>query len=106
MDAKVLEIGAPFTSLWYHDLWKDLAKVGPRLTTLRLEVITGMIPEVAVSVKGFVRARFRKGVPLTKLERMTFGGMSKRKEEGAKKLWEEFRAGLDIDRYLSAERAS
>ena len=93
VEAKVLEIGAPFTSVWYHGLWKDLEKVGPQLATLRLEVIGGMDLEVAKSVKK---------MPLARLERMEFEGMGERDEEEAKKLWEEFRAGLNIDRYLSA----
>lgn len=104
MDAKVLEIGAPFTGFWYHDLWEDLKKVGPQLATLRLEVIEGMDPQVAKSVKKLVKARFKKGMPLKKLERMEFEGMPERDEEEAKKLWEEFRAGLNIDQYLFTNR--
>jgi len=100
VNAKVLEIGASFAALWYRDFWKDLGKVGPQLTTLRLEVIEGMKPAVAKSVEKFARARFSKGTPVAKLERMTFEKMSGEDEEKAKKLWEEFRAGLKIDQYL------
>ena len=77
VDAKVLEFGAPFTSIWYRSLWKDLEKVGPQLATLRLEVTEGMDPGVAKSVKKLVKARFKKGMPLERLERMTFEGMVK-----------------------------
>lgn len=49
-----------------------------------------MSPEVAKSVKKLVKARFQKGMPLTKLERMMFQEMSEEDEEKAKKLWEEF----------------
>ena len=100
VNAKVLEIGASFAGLWYRDFWKDLGKVGPQLTTLRLEVIEGMKPMVAKSVEKFAKARFNKGTPVAKLERMTFEEMNKEDEEKAKKLWEEFRAGLNIDQYL------
>jgi len=103
VNAKILEIGASFVSPWYRDFWKDLEKVGPQLTTLRLEVVEGMKPAVVMSVKELFKARFRKGMPLTKLERMTFEEMSGEDEEKAKKLWEEFRAGLDIDQYLAAQ---
>jgi len=102
-NAKILEIGASFTSPWYHDFWKDLGKVGPQLTTLRLEVTEGMSPAVVKSVKEFAMARFQERMPLTKLERMVFEGVSEEDEEKAKKLWEEFRAGLDIDQYLTAQ---
>jgi len=102
-NAKILEIGASFANLWYHDFWKDLEKVGPQLTTLRLEVVEGMKPAVAMSVKELVKARFQKDTPLTKLERMTFEEMSREDEEKAKKLWEEFRASLNIDQYLAVQ---
>ena len=102
-DAKILEIGASFANPWYRDFWKDLGEVGPQLTTLRLEVTEGMSPAVAKSVKEFVEARFQKGTPLTKLERMISEGMSEEDEEKAKKLWGEFRAGLNIDQYLTAQ---
>ena len=102
VNAGVLEIGASFASPWYHDFWKDLAKVGRQLTTLRLEVTEGIDPGVAKSVESFFKARFEKGMPLSKLERMRFEGMSEEDEGKAKKLWEEFRVGLDIDQYLAA----
>ena len=100
VNAKVLEVGASFAGVWYRNFWKDLENVGPQLTTLRLEVIEGMDPGIGKSVKKFAEERLRKGVPLAKLERMTFEGMSAEDEEKAKKLWEEFRTGLDIDRFL------
>jgi len=103
VNAKVLEIGASFADLWYPGFWKDLGKVGPQLTTLRLEVTEGMEPAVATSVGRLVRAIFNKGVPLVKLERMRFEGMSEEEEEKAKKLWEGFLAGLDIDQYLAPQ---
>ena len=102
VNAKILEIGASFASPWYRDFWKDLATVGRQLTTLRLEVTEGMNSEVAKSVESFVKARFEKGMPLSKLERMRFEGMSEEDEEKAKEPWEEFRVGLDIDQYLVA----
>ena len=102
-DAKVLEIGASFASPWYHNFWKDLGEVGPQLTTLRLEVTEEMSPAVVKSMKEFAMARFQEGMPLTKLERMVFEGMSEEDEEKTKKLWEEFRASLDIDQYLTAQ---
>ena len=102
VNAKVLEIGASFAGLWYRDFWKDLRKVAPQLTTLRLEVIEGMKPAVAKSVGGFARTRFNEGMPLAKLERMTFEEGSEEDEEKAKKLWEKYRAGLKIDQYLVA----
>jgi len=100
VNAKVLEIGASFAAPWYRDFWKDLGKVGPQLTTLRLEVIEGLKPVIAKSVEKFAKARFNKGVPLAKLERMTFEEMSGEDGEKAKRLWEEFRAGLNVDQYL------
>ena len=101
--ASVLEISASFASPWYRDFWGDLGKVGPQLTTLRLEVVEGMEPGVATSAEKFVRARFNGGTPLTKLERMTFEDMSEEDEEKAKQLWEEFRASLSIDQYLAIQ---
>ena len=98
--AKVLEIGAPFAGLWYRNFWKDIGAIGPQLSTLRLEVIEGMAPVVARSVKEFVEARLERGMPLARLERMEFEGRSEENEEKAKRQWEEFRAGLDIDQYL------
>ena len=102
VNAKVLEIGASFADLWYTDFWKDLEKVGPQLTTLRLEITEGMKPEVVGLVEGLARARFRNGTRLAKLERMTFEGVSEEEEEKAKKLWEQFRAGLNIGEYIAA----
>ena len=99
VNAEVLEIDASFAALWYF--WEDLVKVGPQLITLRLEVIEGEDWEITESVKKFAKERFKKGMPLTNLERMTFKGASKEDEEKANKLWEEFRADLDIDRYLA-----
>jgi len=104
VNAKVLEIGVSFADLWYHDFWKDVGKVGPQLTTLRLEVTEGMKPAVAKSVRKLVRERFNKGMPLAKLERMRFGEISEEAEEKAKGLWDEFWAGLDVDQYLVPQR--
>ena len=101
--AKILEIGASFAGLGYPDFWEDLERVGPQLATLRLEVIQGMKPVMAQSVEKFVKARFNKGMPLAKLEKMRFEGMSKEGRKKAKKLWEEFRGGLNIDHYLSLQ---
>ena len=101
VNAKVLEIGAVFADRWYRDFWKDLKNIGPQLTTLRLEVAEGMGLTVAESVRGFAKARLEKGMPLMKLERMRFEGLDGEGEEKAEKLWEEFRAGLNIDQYLS-----
>ena len=101
VNAKVLEIGASFADLWYHDFWKDVRNVGPQLTTLRLEVIEGMKPAVSKSVEKLVRERFDNGIPLVKLERMRFEGMSEDDEEKAERLWGGFRAGVNIDQYLS-----
>jgi len=99
--AEVVEIGAPFAGPWYRNFWKHLEKVGPQLTTLRLEIIEGIGPAVAESVEKLTRARFNNGTPLTKLERMRFEEMSEEDEEKAKRLWEEFRTGLSIDQYLA-----
>ena len=99
-NAQVLEISAPFADLWYPEFWEDLGNVGAQLITLRLEVIEGMRPAAAESVEELVRTRFHKGMPLRKLERMMFEGADKEDEEKAKMLWEEFRAGLDIDQYV------
>ena len=101
VNAKVLEIGVSFAGLWYHDFWKDIGKVGPQLTTLRLEVIERTKLAIATSVEKLVRERFERGMPLTKVERMAFERMSGEREGKAKRLWGEFRAGLDIDQYLS-----
>jgi hypothetical protein len=68
-----------------------------------LEVIEGMDPAVAKSVKKLAEERFQKGMPLTKLERMTFEEMSEEDKKKVKKLWEEFRAGLNVDQYLAAQ---
>ena len=103
INAKILEIGTSFASPWYCDFWKDLAKAGQQLTTLRLEVTEGTNPEVAKSVEKFAKERFEKGMPLSKFERMMFELVNGEGEEKAKRLWEEFRAGLDIDQYLTAQ---
>ena len=103
VNARVLGIGASFASPWYRNFWKDLAKVGGQLTTLRLEVTEGLNSGVAKSVEKFVKARFQKGVPLSKLERMRFEGVSEEDEEKTKELWEEFRVGLDTDQYPAAQ---
>ena len=100
VDAKVLEIGAFFADCWYRYFWEDLEKIRPQLTTLRLDVIEGMDPTVAELVKWFVKARLREGMPLAVVERMTFEGMDEEDETKAKRLWEEYRASLDIDQYL------
>ena len=100
VNAKVLEIGASFAGLRYHDFWKDVEKVGPQLTTLRLEVTEATKPVIAKSVEKLVRERFNKGMPLSKLERMRFEEMSEEAKEKAKELWSEFLAGLNVDQYL------
>ena len=100
VNAKFLEISAPFADLWYPELWEDLGNVGSQLVTIRLKVIEGMGPAVAESVEKLAGTRFHKGVPLRKLERMMFEGMSKEDEGKAKTPWEQFRAGLDIDQYV------
>ena len=56
-----------------------------------------MEPAVAKSVKKFVKARFKRGMPLEKLEKTRFEEVSEEDEENAKRLWEEFRVGLKID---------
>jgi len=104
MKAKVLEIGVSFAGLRYLDFWEGLEQVGPQLATLRLEAIEGMKLAIANSVEKFVEARFNKEMPLAKLERMRFEGMSEEDEDKAEKLWAEFRAGLNIDQYLSPWR--
>lgn len=103
VNAEVLEIGGPFTRHWHRNFWKDLRKVGPQLAILRLEVVEGMKPAVAKWVKKFVKARFNKGMPLAKLERMTFEERSEEDEEKAETLWQGFRAGLKIERYLAPQ---
>ena len=100
INARILEIAAPFAG-FHRGFWMDVEKIGPQLTTLRLEIVEEMAPEVATSVKEFVETRFRRGMPLAKMERMEFEGMSEGEEEKAKKLWEEFRASLGIDQYLA-----
>ena len=102
VNAKVLEISASFAELWDLNLWDNLKKIGPQLTTLRLDV-EGICPTLAKWVKKFVRTRLKKGMPLRGLERMTFEGRGEEYEVKAKILWEQFRASLDIDRYLSTE---
>ena len=97
-DAKVLEIGASFASFWYRRFWSDIGNIGPQLTTLRLEVVEGMAPEVATSVGEFVETRFEIGMPVNNVERMEFEGMSE-EEEKSKRLWEEFWPGLGICEY-------
>ena len=102
VNAKVLEIGSSFSHLWSRELWRDLEKTGPQLTTIRLDVVEGMSQTIlGESVEKFAQARLEKGMPLSNLERMEYGGMSKENEEKAKRLWEEFRANLDIDKYLT-----
>jgi len=113
-NAEVLEFGAFLTGKHYgfwgkHGFWKDLEKVGPQLTTVRFEVTGRVDWRAAKSVKNLVEARLQGGMPLTRLERMVFEEigeewelMGKEREEEAKKHWEKFRAGLDIDRYLAA----
>ena len=46
-NAEVLDVGAVFADLWYHDLWNNLENIGPQLTTLHLDVIEGIDPGVA-----------------------------------------------------------
>ena len=107
VNAKILEISATFADRWYFNLWDDLKKIGPQLTTLRLEVTGWMNTEdtemFAGSVKEFVKARLEKGISLKRLERMRFEGMSEEDERKSERLWEEFRASLDIDQYLATE---
>ncbi|KAF9781575.1 hypothetical protein BJ322DRAFT_1077010 [Thelephora terrestris] len=102
VNAKVLEISASFANRWYLNFQEDLEKIGPQLTTLRLEVVEGMnAGMMAQSVKRFVEARLKKGMPLIRLEKMMFEGMSEEGEANAERLWEEFRASLHIDQYLA-----
>ena len=103
-NAEVLEINASFADCWYPHFWDDLKKIGPQLTTLRLEVAEGMDMEMfADSVKGFVKARLEKGMPLTRLERMKFEWMDEEEERKSERLWKEFRASLDIDQYIATQ---
>ena len=102
-NAKVIEIGASFAGPWYPTFWSDLRNVGPQLTTLRLEIAEGRGSEVAKLVKRLVKARWEKGMPLTKLERMEYEEETGEDKAKAKELWEGFRAGLDIDQYLATE---
>ena len=60
VDAKVLEIGAPFAGLWYRTFWKEAENIGPQPTTLRLEAIEEITPVVAPLVTKFVEARLKK----------------------------------------------
>ena len=112
VNAEVLEISASFAENWYPNLWDDLKKIGPQLTTLRLEVAEWMDTEAewvdtevaeifAGSVKEVVKARLEKGMPLKGLERMRFEGMSEEDERESERLWKEFRASLDIDQYIA-----
>ena len=100
--AKVLEICVSFAGLRYCDFWSDLEKIGPQLHILRLGVVERMGSVVMKSVKEFVEARLGKGMPLVKPERMIFERVSE-EEEKAEKLWEGFRASLNIDHYLAAQ---
>ena len=101
-NATVLELGASFADRWYLNFWDDLNKIGPQLTTLRLEVAEGMDMEMlADSVKEFIKTRVEKGMPLARLEMMKFEGMDEEEERRSERLWEEFRASLDIDQYLA-----
>ena len=103
VNATILEVGASFAKSWYHGFWEDIEKVGPQLTTLRLEVVEGMDPAVTKSLKRLAKVRFKKGMPLTKLERMKFEGVNEEDDVKAKRLWEEFRVGLGVDQYLTAQ---
>ena len=100
INARVLEVDASSVSHWYPNFWGDLEKIGPQLTTLRLGVTQRTERAVATSVKKFAKTRLEKGVPLGKLERMTFEGVSEQDEVKARGLWEIFRARLGIDQYL------
>jgi hypothetical protein len=42
-------------------------------------------------------------VPLTILERMKYEEMSEEDEEKAKRFWEEFLIGLNVDQYLASQ---
>ena len=105
-NVEVLEIGDSFTNIYYyrfwkkHGFWEDLERVGPQLTTLRLEITGSANREVAKSVEKLVEARLQKGMPLTKLERMEG---ARRAWEEPEECWEKFRAGLNIDQYLVAQ---
>ena len=107
VNAKILEISATFADRWYFNLWDDLKKIGPQLTTLRLEVAewmdTGETEMFVGTVKEFVKARLEKSMPLKGLERMRFEGMSEEDDRKSERLWKEFRASLDIDQYLATE---
>ena len=56
-NAMVLETSAPFVDS-YPNFWVDVEDIGPRLATLRLEVVEGMAPGVATLVEEFVERRF------------------------------------------------
>lgn len=76
VNAKVVEISTSFAGPWYRKPWKDIEKIGPQLTTLRMEVIEGVAPVVARSMKKLVEARLEKGMPLAKLGRRKGCGKS------------------------------
>lgn len=104
INAKVLEVDASSVGHWYPNFWGDLEKIGPQLTTLRLGVTQSTERAVATSVKKFVKTRLEKGMPLGKLERMTFEGVSEQDDVKAEGLWGNFRAGLGIEQYLDVQR--
>ena len=81
----------------------DLEKIETQLTTLRLEVAGRQGQEATELVEKFVRARFNKGMPLAKLERIMFKNTSEEDEEKAKRFWEGLRASLSIDQYLATQ---
>ena len=99
--ATVIEIGGSFIGNWYPTFWNDLQDVGPQLTTLRLEVVKEKKSEVAKLVKRLVKARWKKGMPLEGLERMKYEEATGEDEAKAEELWGRFRAGLEIDKYLT-----
>ena len=99
--AAVIEIGSSFIGSWYPTFWNDLQDVGPQLTTLRLEVVKEKKSEVAKLVKRLIKARWKKGMPLEGLERMKYEEATGEDEAKAEELWGRFRAGLEIDKYLT-----
>ena len=101
--AKAIEISTSSADFWYPGFWDDLEKIGPQLTTLRLEIAQRMEPTVSNSVEKFVKARLEGGMPLEKLERMVLEYTNTEDEAKAEVLWEEFRAGLDIDQLSAAQ---
>ena len=82
-NAKILELDASFAGPGTV----DCGKAKPQLTTLRLEVAEEMSLTVVKSVKEPAKARFQKGIPLTKPAVIASEGMGEENGETAKKLW-------------------